>query len=237
MKPFKSGHRRAQLVFITFGILVVLFIVTIAFLIIDIDLRQQIIDGETASFSEHEDSNDRVALMGKICMYASIFAGIPFLLWLYKAHANLPALGAKGLKFSTGDAVGWFLVPIFNLFRPYQVADETWNGSNPNVSGDTNRAWNTSSPSVFVGFWWGQFLFSLTMAIIALVVVRVDYVDYSLTYAGNIEYLEDFVYYRYWNIVFLCAAIVSFFTTILFVRSVDQRQKEKYKLVGEMSIE
>lgn len=237
MKPFKSGHRRAQLVFITLGILAILSIITIVFIAIDVDLRQQIIDGEAVSHSEQEDSNDRVSLIGKIWIYTSIFAAIPFLLWVYTAYANLLALGVKDSKFSTGNAIGWFFVPIFNLFRPYQVIDEIWNGSNPNVAGDTNRTKNISSSSALIGHWWGWLLLTLIIGVIALIIYRVDLADYSDTYAGYIEYLQDFVIYRYWTIAFLSIAIVSCFTTMLIVRAIDQRQEKKHRLTGEMPIE
>ena len=240
MKTFKSGHRRAQLVFVIFSILIILSIISIVILAIDIDIknqvRQQIIDGEEVSSSEQNDSNDRVSLMGKIWMYTAIFSAIPFLLWLYVVHANLSALGVKGLRFSTGDAVAWFFVPIFNLFKPYQVANEIWNGSNPNVPDDTDRTLDTCSSNAFIGHWWGYFLSTLIVAIFALIVFRVNYGDYSDTWVGYIEYLEDFVYYRYWNIAFLFVASVSFFATILFVRAVDRRQKAKHKLVGDLPI-
>ncbi|NQT73485.1 MAG: DUF4328 domain-containing protein [Chloroflexi bacterium] len=238
MKPFKSGHRRAQLVFVVFSILIILSIISIAIIAIDIDVknqvRQEIIDGEKVSQSEQEDSNDRVSLIGKIWMYTGIFATIPFLLWVYTAYANLPALGVKDSKFSTGNAIGWFFVPVFNLFRPYQVMDEIWNGSNPNVAGDAHRTQNTSSSSALIGHWWGWFLFTLIVGIFALIISRVDLADYSDTWVGYIEYLQDFVIYRYWTIAFLSIAIVSCFTTALIVRAIDQWQEQKHRLIGEM---
>lgn len=233
MKEFKSGHRRAQFVFLIFGILILLSIISIVILAIDIDIRQQIINGDGVSQSEQEDSNDRVALIGKIWMYTSIFGAVPFLLWLYRAHGNLSALGAKDLKFSTENAVAWFFAPIFNLFKPYQVASEIWNGS---MVDDTNETQDYSSSAAFVGHWWGHFLLTLVAAILALIVFQVDLIDYSDTYAGYIEYLDDFVYYRYWSIAFLVIASGSFFSTMLFVGFVDRRQKTKHKLVKDLTV-
>lgn len=41
--------------------------------------------------------------------------------WIYLAHRNLPALGARYLKFRPGWAVGSFFVPIVCLWAPYQA--------------------------------------------------------------------------------------------------------------------
>ena len=68
-------------------------------------------------------------------------------MWLHRAHANLPALGATGLKFSPGGAVGWWFVPIANMFQPYRVVAEVWRNSNPAGGG-----------GMVVGLWWVLFV-------------------------------------------------------------------------------
>jgi len=42
MKTFKSGHRRAQLIFVIFSILIILSIISIVILAIDIDTKNQV---------------------------------------------------------------------------------------------------------------------------------------------------------------------------------------------------
>ena len=54
-----------------------------------------------------------------------------FLLWTYRSYRHLSALSDRDLRFSPGWAVGWFFVPIMNLFRPYQVMKEMWRKSTP----------------------------------------------------------------------------------------------------------
>ena len=80
-------------------------------------------------------------------------------------------------------------------------------------------------------------MLTLIIGVIALIIYRVDLADYSDTYAGYIEYLQDFVIYRYWTIAFLSIAIVSCFTTTLIVRTIDQWQEKKHRLTGEIPIE
>ena len=49
-----------------------------------------------------------------------------FLVWVYRAHANVHALGFSELKFSPGWAVGWWFIPLFNLVQPARAMAELY---------------------------------------------------------------------------------------------------------------
>jgi hypothetical protein len=98
---------------------------------------------------------------------------VVFLIWLYRSYANLRSLGAQGLRFSPGWTVGYYFVPILNLFRPPQVMQETWRASDPVYVEEDSRAWREAKGSWLVGVWWafwlisnfaGQASFRLTLA-------------------------------------------------------------------------
>jgi len=69
-----------------------------------------------------------------------------FFFWVYFTNRNCRGF-TTAMKFSSGWAVGWFFVPIFNLFRPYQVMQEIWKVS------EHPRSWQDCRDSIFVGFW------------------------------------------------------------------------------------
>ncbi len=50
-------------------------------------------------------------------------------MWIYRANYNVRCFGARDMRFTPGWAVGWFFVPIFNAWRPYQVMKEIWKTS------------------------------------------------------------------------------------------------------------
>src|SRR4029078_204309 len=75
---------------------------------------------------------------------------VTFLVWLYAAHANLHALGCRDIEFTPGWAVGWFFVPLMNLFKPYQVVSEIWRGSDP-----ATLLKALPSGTALIGWWWG----------------------------------------------------------------------------------
>ena len=65
------------------------------------------------------------------------------------------ALGSPGLRFTPGWAVGWYFVPIANLWKPYQAMKEIWRASkNPGN-------WQAETTSGFLGWWWFWWIISV----------------------------------------------------------------------------
>lgn len=72
--------------------------------------------------------------------------------WIYLAarNANLAHPGPD--RISAGWAVGWYLVPIMNFFKPYQAMVQIWTASVGAVRGTGNAV-----PGWF-GLWWGSWV-------------------------------------------------------------------------------
>jgi Domain of unknown function (DUF4328) len=79
---------------------------------------------------------------------------ILFLVWFYRANANVRAMGADGLMGSPGLSVAWFFIPIAFLFMPYLVVRDTWKAS------ELPRDWQGLPTPPLVGFWWAATLVS-----------------------------------------------------------------------------
>ena len=73
---------------------------------------------------------------------------VTFLVWIFRANKNLGALTPEPMTFSPGWAVGWYFVPILNLYQPYQAMKEIWGRSH----GDEEPLEAT------VQWWWGVWL-------------------------------------------------------------------------------
>lgn len=73
-------------------------------------------------------------------------------MWIHRAHANLFEAGLDGLEFTPGWSVGWFFIPIANLFKPFQAMRELWNRSH-----DAADSFGAETPSQ-VGTWWGCYV-------------------------------------------------------------------------------
>jgi hypothetical protein len=81
----------------------------------------------------------------------SLMAAIAFFVWTYRVAANLPSLKAPKQEFSPGWAVGYYFIPIMNLFKPYQALVEIWKGSDP---GRYLRETLAEQSTAIVGWWW-----------------------------------------------------------------------------------
>ena len=101
-----------------------------------------------------EADNLVTTVLGTGLIMAYIATIVMFCVWTYRANANIHALGAANLRFSPGWAVGWYFVPIANLWKPYQVMNEIWRASK-----SPNRWYNEASSSI-VGWWWFWFVIS-----------------------------------------------------------------------------
>jgi len=119
-----------------------------------IDIVQRLKDGRLVPTDEILDNDDTLRLLARVYTVAFAVASVAFLVWIYRARRNLDALGAKGLQYSPGWAVGGFFVPILSLGRPYNVMAEIWRAS----SAEGGVSWKFSSVHPLLGFWWGLWL-------------------------------------------------------------------------------
>jgi hypothetical protein len=104
-------------------------------------------------------SNDaRQAALGIIHLPLYIATVVVFVVWFYRAHANLETLGARDLTYTSGWAAGCWFVPFLNLVRPLQIAQEIWRHSDPSGMAGNSTCPGTSGNSALVGFWWAMWI-------------------------------------------------------------------------------
>jgi hypothetical protein len=98
-------------------------------------------------------------------------------MWVHRTYRNLPSLGASDLNYSPGWAVGYYFIPILNLFRPYQVMRETWQASDPRNIGQ--RDWKYLAAPALLSIWWAMHVISRF----------VDWASFRVTMRGDNEEL------------------------------------------------
>ena len=83
-------------------------------------------------------------------------------MWIYRANLNALRLGGEGLRYSPGWAIGWFFIPVLNLWKPYQAFKEIWLASaNP-------KHWKSLTRPALLPVWWTLFLVSASVGQAAL---------------------------------------------------------------------
>ena len=163
--PFRSARARTALVTLLLVANVVLSLIAVASDYLAIQLFSDIMTGQrvTAGAVVAIDTQQRTIAMAQLVVLP--VTALFFFVWIHRAHKNLKALGAHGLKYSPGWAVGGFFTPILNLVRPYQVAKEIWKASDPNIDDDYDISWQYARSSSAIGWWWTMSLLLLLAGI------------------------------------------------------------------------
>lgn len=153
-------------------------------------------------------------LVGVADPLCRVAIGITFCIWIYLAHRNLRAFGVRYLRFTPGWAVGWFFIPVANLFRPVQVMAELWRASGPDTS-LTGRRPHSASGTAVLAPWWASYLVMANLHALAYRYPTAS--EYAATHL-SVQYL--------WLATWVSGAIASITGTRL-VRTVSRRQAHR----------
>jgi len=122
--------------------------------LLQLDLLNDIKAGRTLP-PEQVYSNDlRQQIIGGATFINFVVLVVIFCIWIYRANYNARALGATDMKFSPGWAVGWYFIPIANLWKPYQAMCEIWQASAAPAN------WQYQTRGSILQLWWAFFLLS-----------------------------------------------------------------------------
>jgi hypothetical protein len=80
-----------------------------------------------------------------------------FIPWFAAAYGNLRRLGVQHVPWSDRWAVGAWFIPFVSIWRPKQIANEIWRGSEQGAEVASER-WRLGEVSPVVHWWWGLFL-------------------------------------------------------------------------------
>lgn len=155
-----------------------------------------------------------------ISILVGILGFILLLLWYYRNHRNLAALGASELRFTPGWAVVWWFIPILNLWKPYQVTVEVMKASDPAVGRTDKETRKTMRRPPFVLAWWLFNFVALGVMILAYIVAALE--------AEITSGAQD----TSWLLVVeVIITVIGAWLTIKLVREIDTRQARKIELV------
>jgi hypothetical protein len=87
-------------------------------------------------------------LSGLLQAIVFLVCGFLCLKWIYRVSLNAHSM-ASDMKTTPGWGVGWFFVPIGNLWKPFQAVRETWQ-----VSAAGGPGWQSQPAPNMLGWWW-----------------------------------------------------------------------------------
>jgi heme/copper-type cytochrome/quinol oxidase subunit 2 len=147
------------------GLNVVLAAVAVVVRLSEVGLLQRIGRGELVTTEEASRSDQRVAVVTITGIVVLVVTGVVWLVWQHRSQANLHAARLRELQYTPGWAVGWWLIPLASLVKPFQTVRELWK-----ASGGDEHWWQTTTWPL-IGWWWAAWISGFVLDRVASVVV------------------------------------------------------------------
>lgn len=216
--PYKSAHKRGQIVRILLVVGAALNAVLLVFYFIYYVAPQMVITDDTAA----EPLPIIIALMegGVALLSLGVYIAtiVLFLMWIYRANENLSAFGASS-SYSSGWAVGSWFIPFASLVIPYRATRELWNKSVPN----TGTMFSDLSPPAFFPIWWAFWVLSNLVSNVYL----------RLSFDEKLSPEVDAMLGALTSILSIVAALFA----VKVVAEIDKQQTESASLIGQQGIQ
>ncbi len=213
--PFRPTRSLTRWVIALLVVQIVLNLVAMVLDGLEIGLISRALRGGVVSEAELGSNAIQQAFVGITQTLVFLVTAVLFLIWMYRSHRNLSALGAEGLRFRGGWVVGYWFIPVLNLYRPYQVMREIWQGSDPSVL-EAGEQWRTVPSSALLGWWWAMWLASSVFGRISTRLALRAATGEGLLLSGYLSVLVD------------CLWIVAAVLAIAVVQAVTTRQEKKW---------
>jgi hypothetical protein len=97
--------------------------------LLELNLLNEMQAGRTPPSDQVANNDLRQQIIAVATFVNFLVLVVIFCIWIYRANYNARQLGATDMKFSPGWAVGWYFIPIANLWKPYQAMCEIWQAS------------------------------------------------------------------------------------------------------------
>ena len=140
---------------------IVLIVISWGFDLMELSLLKTHQEGVeiTESFQNQLESSDvNQAIVGILALLLAIPQLICILMWIYRANSNVRQLGAQNMQFTPRWSVGYYFIPILNLWKPYHAMKEIYRCSQ-SVSRQPEK-----TGLLLLRVWWFLYIVSLIIS-------------------------------------------------------------------------
>lgn len=124
----------------------------------------------SSTMAERNDLRQQVIAV--LYLTAFIVTGVAFLKWTYRANLNCRGFGARDMEFTPGWSIGFYFIPIMNLYRPYQAMREIWTVS------ENPLDWQDEPGGPLIAWWWTLWLVSSVLGQVSFrLSIRAETID------------------------------------------------------------
>jgi hypothetical protein len=152
---FVPSRGRAIVVQVMLVLSVVVDLVAAGLIFVEVTLVGDVIAGRPVEIDTLQTNSDRVGAVGTASIFVLLVTAVAWWVWQYRGQANLLAAGRRGLDHKPWGAVGWWIVPIANLWMPFKTMRELWKASEPT---EDPSAWAGVLTWPVLGWWWALWI-------------------------------------------------------------------------------
>lgn len=145
-------------------------------------------------------------------------------MWVYRANDNLGKAGLKGIDQSPGMAVGWFFIPVANLFMPFNVMREIDQGSQSLSKPEEHRSWKNNKMMALLLIWF------LSYVVSGLLLVYASFKTRMINGSAGMDAAYAFITVCYLSIIGLCLRLASGVALVLYTRKITQYHNNHIEL-------
>tara|TARA_R110002111_G_scaffold262504_1_gene338914 strand:- start:89211 stop:89873 length:663 start_codon:yes stop_codon:yes gene_type:complete len=106
-------------------------------------------DGMELSDEQAFANDSRQMVIGIAQVIFAVFTAVIFCMWTYRMSRNAHSIKDNNLQYTPGWAVGYYFIPIVNLWKPYQALKESYEAFTDRIN-DT----------MVLPLWWGAWIVS-----------------------------------------------------------------------------
>jgi len=224
MTKFHNNGNFVQWLIIILGLIVVINVAGIYADYMELDLLMRIPNTpKNVSLAGELRANDIIQKTVSYSLWAFTFiAGALFLAWVYLSNQNLHTFNLKHLKYTPDKALGYFFMPVVNIFLAPAIMSELWKGSDPDKT--SSGGWLDSRGTWKIPIWW--------FAVLINVIFR-WYGESVKYYVFALRPTQEILLSNQKELMFshLCGAVAGLLG-IQIIREINRRQTEKALTAG-----
>jgi hypothetical protein len=156
----------------------------------------------------------------KLLVFYYIFFAVSVVavcVWFYRANQNIGMAGLKNVEQSPGMAVGWFFVPIANLFMPFNTLKEIDKGSQSMSKPEEHNSWKENKTQSLLIVWFVTYL--ICQVLFSFLYFKTRALEGK---SASIETMHSFINLCYMYLAGYTIRIVSGVSLILCTRKITQ---------------
>jgi hypothetical protein len=172
-----------------------------------LQLIQDLARGANIPDAVVEASDARQQLIGFAQLGLGLVSAVVFLMWTSAITKRLTQLGVTNMKYAPKWSVWGFVIPIINLFRPYQVMSELWKASE--VVPGPDDPWAKKPTPLIVGVWFA--------------ILILDSIVGRLASSRTFDTIEQVTQIAWLTVFFDALGVVTAFVALRLVAEIDGR--------------